>query len=122
VRSVLSGRYTYSIASNGPRNGSTGSSAATEIWMSMIGLAANPGTAVEPMWSIRSAKSPSASRSPPPSWANRSAHAASYDSIRITSAKVPLHRSPLQEVAEPVTPTEIRAIYRRGHIWPDPPL
>jgi hypothetical protein len=29
--------------------GSSGSNAATEIWMSMIGLAASPGTAVEPM-------------------------------------------------------------------------
>jgi hypothetical protein len=31
---------------------------ATEIWMSMISLAASPGTAVEPMWSIRTANFP----------------------------------------------------------------
>jgi hypothetical protein len=58
-------------------NGSSGSKDATEIWMSMIGLAASPGTAVEPMWSIRSATSPSPARSSWPSSANRSGQAGS---------------------------------------------
>ena len=41
----------------------TGSSAGTEIWMSMTGFASSPGTAVEPMWSMREGTSPSATRS-----------------------------------------------------------
>ena len=42
-----------------------------ETWMSITGLAASPGTEVEPMWSIRIATGPSARRSLPPSSANR---------------------------------------------------
>jgi hypothetical protein len=43
-----------------------------EIWMSITGLAASPGTEVEPMWSMRIATGPSARRSLPPSSVNRS--------------------------------------------------
>ena len=41
VRSGLSARYTYPSRSSGCRNAARGSRSATEIWMSMIGLAAS---------------------------------------------------------------------------------
>src|SRR5262249_45425843 len=60
-----------------------GSKAATEICTSMIGLAARPGTAVEPMWSIRSATVPSASRNVRPSSPNSAGQAGLYSTISI---------------------------------------
>src|SRR4051794_14932251 len=46
--------------------------------MSMTGLAAKPGTDVDPLWSMRSATSPSAARMSPASSLNVAAHAGSY--------------------------------------------
>jgi len=52
--------------------------AGNETWMSMTSLAARPGTAVDPMWSMREARSPSASRRLAAYRAKRSGHAGSY--------------------------------------------
>jgi hypothetical protein len=73
----LSARNTYPTRSSGCLNAARGSKAATETWTSMIGLAAKPGTAVEPTWSILSAMSPSRARSSRASSANCSGQAGS---------------------------------------------
>src|SRR5215212_2193148 len=52
----------------------------------MIGLAARPGTAVEPMWSTRTAPSRSASAMRVISAAPRAAQSASYSTIRIAGS------------------------------------
>lgn len=67
-----------------------------EIWTSMIGLAAEPGTEVDPMWCTPVSRSPSngsgPARSAAPISPNRSGQPASYAamSMVVTCVNVPL--------------------------------
>src|SRR5918998_4045644 len=55
----------------------------TPTWTSMRSFAARPGTAVEPMWSMRAASGPSAARSSPATASNAAGQPSRYGMISI---------------------------------------